>query len=94
MKDDINHPDHYTSHPSGVECIEIIEEFPHNIAAAIGYLWRCDLKHDDAIKDLRKAGWHIEREIFRRSKRKEQAEASAERWTRSSEKIAFEDVDL
>jgi len=61
----VHHPKHYTSHPSGVECIDIIESFPHNIAAAIGYLWRHDLKGGN--QDLEKAIWHIRREIGRRN---------------------------
>ena len=63
--DPVNSPDHYTWHPAGVECIRIIEVFPHNIAAAMGYLWRHDHK-GEPIQDLRKAVWHIEREIKRR----------------------------
>ena len=65
VSDPVNSPDHYTWHPTGVECIRIIEVFPHNIAAAMGYLWRHDHK-GEPIQDLRKAVWHIEREIKRR----------------------------
>lgn len=64
-EDPVNSPNHYTWHPAGVECIRIIEVFPHNIAAAMGYLWRHDHK-GEPIQDLRKAVWHIEREIKRR----------------------------
>jgi len=65
ISDPVNSPDHYTWHPAGVECIRIIEVFPHNIAAAMGYLWRHEHK-GEPIQDLRKAVWHIEREIKRR----------------------------
>ena len=34
---------------------------------AIKYIWRADLK-DDAITDLEKAKWYIEREIERRKR--------------------------
>lgn len=62
----VNHPRHYNSHPSGVECIAIIEHFCHNIGAAVKYLWRAGLKPNaDHIEDLRKAIWYIEREIER-----------------------------
>ena len=54
-QDNINHPQHYTSHPSGVECIDIIEHYPFNIGNAIKYLWRAGRK-GDAIEDLEKAG--------------------------------------
>jgi len=62
--DNINHPQHYTSHPSGVECIDIIEHYPFNIGNAIKYLWRAGRK-GDAIEDLEKAKWMVEREIQR-----------------------------
>lgn len=62
--DNINHPPHYNNHPSGVECIEIIEHFPFCVGNAIKYLWRAGLK-GDALEDLRKARWMIEREIQR-----------------------------
>jgi hypothetical protein len=64
----VNHPKHYNSHPSGVECIVIIETMPFNIGTAIKHLWRCDLKHDTPMEDLRKAHWYIGREIERLGK--------------------------
>lgn len=66
MADVVNHPPHYTAHPSGIECIQIVEHMGFNLGNAIKYVWRADLKHD-AIEDLRKAAWYIEREIERRS---------------------------
>lgn len=64
--DPINHPPHYTSHPSGVECIEITEHMNFCIGNAIKYLWRAGLK-GDVIDDLQKAQWYIDREIERRT---------------------------
>jgi hypothetical protein len=63
--DMVNHPPHYNAHPSGVECITIVEHLPFNIGSAIKYLWRCGLKGDE-IEDLRKAAWYVNREIERR----------------------------
>lgn len=63
--DPVNHPKHYTEHPSGVECIQITEHMCFNLGNAIKYIWRADLKHD-AIEDMRKAVWYIEREIAKR----------------------------
>lgn len=60
-------PDHYKKHPSGVECIEIVQWMPFNIGAAMKYLWRCNDKHDNPITDLKKAIKFIEFEIKRRS---------------------------
>lgn len=65
MHDDVNHPQHYTSHPSGVECIQITEHMGFNLGNALKYIWRCDLKRD-AIQDLEKARFYLDREIARR----------------------------
>jgi hypothetical protein len=67
--DPVNHPQHYVSHPSGVECIQITEHMGFNLGNAIKYVWRADLK-GDALEDLRKAIWYIDREIQRREKAK------------------------
>lgn len=63
----INHPKHYNVHPSGVECIDVVEHMGFNLGNAIKYIWRADEK-EDSFKDLRKAVWYIEREIERRTK--------------------------
>lgn len=65
--DDVNHPLHYTSHPSGVECIVVVEHFGFNVGNAIKYLWRAGLKAD-VEEDLRKAAWYVNREIERRAR--------------------------
>ena len=65
--DMVNHPPHYTGHPSGVECITVTEHMGFCLGNAMKYIWRADLKHD-AVEDLRKAVWYIEREITRRTK--------------------------
>ena len=67
MKNDaVNHPSHYTSHPSGVECIQVTEYLNFCIGNAIKYLWRAGLKDGNSdIQDLKKAVWYIEREIAR-----------------------------
>ena len=65
--DSVHKPKHYTEHPSGVECIQVTEHMGFNLGNAIKYIWRCDLKLD-AIEDLKKAKWYIDREIDRRVK--------------------------
>ena len=65
MHDNINHPKHYTSHPSGIECIEITRHMGYNLGCVIKYLWRADLKND-ALEDLKKARWYLEDEIKKR----------------------------
>ena len=62
--DSVNHPKHYTTHPSGVECIEITEHMTFNLGNAVKYIWRSSLKGKQ-LEDLRKARWYIDREIQR-----------------------------
>lgn len=63
--DPVNHPAHYTQHPSGIECIQITEHMGFCLGNAIKYIWRAELKGRD-IEDLKKAVWYVQREIERR----------------------------
>lgn len=63
----VNHPRHYNAHPSGIECIDVVEHMGFNLGNAMKYIWRCDEKRD-AIEDLKKARWYIDREIQKREK--------------------------
>jgi hypothetical protein len=66
MSDPVNHPPHYTSHPSGVECITITRHHDFCIGNAIKYCWRAGLKEGSKkkeIEDLKKAVWYIEDKI-------------------------------
>lgn len=64
--DPVNNPSHYTSDPSGVECIQITRHRSFNIGNAIKYLWRAGLKNSDAtVQDLEKAIFYIKDEINR-----------------------------
>lgn len=65
MADMVNHPPHYTSHPSGIECIQVTEHMSFCVGNAVKYLWRADIK-GNAIEDLEKARFYIDREISRR----------------------------
>ena len=66
VNDPVNHPSHYTSHPSKIECIQVTEHLNFCIGNAIKYLWRAGLKDNNSdIQDLKKAVWYIEREIAR-----------------------------
>lgn len=69
-EDNINHPRHYTQHPSGIECIEITQHYNFCIGNAIKYLWRNGLKSNNnldlkesKVQDLKKAIWYINKEI-------------------------------
>ena len=63
----VNHPPHYNKHPSGVECIDVVEHMDYNLGNAMKYIWRADHK-GSALQDLRKAIWYLDREIQRRDK--------------------------
>ena len=63
--DTVNHPAHYTSHPSGIECIEITRWMNFNLGNAIKYIWRAGNK-GNALEDLKKARWYLDDEIKRR----------------------------
>ena len=63
---EVNFPAHYTSDPSGVECIQITRHRNFNIGNAFKYLWRAGLKDETkTIQDLEKAIFYIKDEIFR-----------------------------
>ena len=60
----VNHPAHYNTHPSGVECITITEHMNFCRGNAVKYIWRADEK-GDPIENLKKARWYLDREIER-----------------------------
>ena len=67
MSDDVDHPSHYNAHPSGVECITIVEHMGFCLGNAFKYIWRADLKKGvSGLSDLKKARWYLDREISRR----------------------------
>ena len=64
MKGNINHPEHYGGEEDPYEAIKIIEA--HNLNFGLGnvvkYVLRAG-KKGDALQDLEKAKWYLEREI-------------------------------
>jgi hypothetical protein len=62
--DNVNHPPHYTSHPSGVECIELTRWMPFNLGNAFKYVFRAEHK-GDIVENYRKAIWYLKDEISR-----------------------------
>lgn len=64
MTDPVNHPPHYKSHPSGIECIEITRHMNFNLGNAVKYIWRAGEK-GNTIQDLQKAIWYLTDEIQR-----------------------------
>jgi hypothetical protein len=65
LSNSVNHPQHYNK--LRIECIDVVENMNFCIGNAIKYLWRCEDK-SNAIEDLKKSIWYIEREIAKRSK--------------------------
>ena len=59
----VDHPPHYTSHASGVECVQITECLSFNLGNAVKYAWRASLK--GGLQDLEKAAWYLRRELAR-----------------------------
>jgi len=62
--DQVNNPQHYTTHPSGVECIQVTRHMNFNRGNAMKYIWRAGEKDKDKeIQDLEKAVWYLQDEI-------------------------------
>lgn len=68
--DMVNHPPHYTSHPSGIECITVTEHMSFCLGNSVKYIWRAGEK-GDKIEDLKKARWYLDREIQKLEKERE-----------------------
>jgi hypothetical protein len=64
----VNHPGHYNA--GQIEVIDAIEEWAlgFNLGNAVKYIARAEHK-EDAVEDLQKAKWYVERELARRTHR-------------------------
>ena len=64
MKGNINHPEHYGGEDNPYEAIKVIEAWGlnFNLGNVAKYVSRAG-KKGDALQDLEKAKWYIEREI-------------------------------
>lgn len=67
MTNSVNHPKHYNT--GSIEVIDAIEEWKlnFNLGNVVKYVARADHKVD-AMEDLQKASWYLNREIERRLK--------------------------
>ncbi len=63
IADNINHPPHYKSHPSGIEPIDITRFENFNIGNVIKYCMRRNFKHANPIECLKKAQFYLNDEI-------------------------------
>lgn len=57
----VDHPEHYNSHPSGVEAIDIVEYMNFCLGNAFKYVYR--YRHKHGVNDLKKAVWYLKRQI-------------------------------
>lgn len=72
--DPVNHPSHYTNHPSGIECIDVTRHMSFNLGNVVKYVWRAGLKDQTpTVQDLEKAAWYLNDEIERRRRDELQA---------------------
>jgi hypothetical protein len=62
-EEQVNHPAHYTSHPSGIEAITVTSGFGFVLGNVIKYVWRAGLKSTDPLPDLKKARWYLDYHI-------------------------------
>lgn len=60
----VDHPEHYNTNPSGIECIDVVRHMNFNRGNAIKYIWRAGSKNDE-IEDLKKAIWYLQDEVKR-----------------------------
>jgi hypothetical protein len=61
--DPVEKPKHYNVHPSGIECIELIELMRFSPGNVIKYVWRSGQKEALLLQDYRKAEWYLKRTI-------------------------------
>ena len=80
MSDPVHNPPHYKS--GGIEVIDVIEAFElgFRLANVVKYVLRAGRK-GDALEDLEKAAWYLDREI---DKLYEQAELEERELTQSA----------
>ena len=64
MAEAVDHPAHYGGADNPYEAIKVIEAWGlgFNLGNAVKYVSRAG-KKDDALQDLRKARWYLDREI-------------------------------
>lgn len=72
MADTVNHPEHYGGEDNPYEAIKVIEAWGLGfcLGNALKYICRAGKKklHTNALEDLKKAAWYLDREITRKEK--------------------------
>ena len=74
----VNEVKHYNSHPSKIECVEVVKHFTFCSGNVIKYIWRAGIKEeqgienlDKHIEDLEKAQYYLRQEISLLKNKKE-----------------------
>lgn len=71
MRDAVDHPDHYGGAKNPYEAIKVVEAWGLNfcLGNVVKYISRAG-KKGDALEDLKKARWYLDREIGNLEKHK------------------------
>jgi hypothetical protein len=62
MSDMVDHPDHYTSHPAGIEAIDVLRHATdYDLGQAMRYIWRVMWGGKwDNVEDIEKSIWYLQ----------------------------------
>jgi len=65
MADPVNHPSHYGGADNPYEAIKVVEAWDLGfcLGNTVKYISRAGKKTPDALEDLKKARWYLDREI-------------------------------
>ena len=83
VHDPVNHPSHYTSHPSGIECIAVTRLLGFDLGNGVKYVWRRGDKGNPA-QDLDKSLFYFDDAAAHRS-----AVPTAGMWSRVAAALRF-----
>jgi hypothetical protein len=63
MKEKVDHPDHYGGENNPYEAIKIIEAWglDFHLGNVVKYISRAGKKSENALEDMRKAKWYLDR---------------------------------
>ncbi|MGP9761029.1 hypothetical protein [Corynebacterium sp. AOP12-C2-36] len=60
----MDHPAHYTAHPSRIECIELLRGRESRLAHVISHLWRSRTKRANPRSETQEADWYLRDFLF------------------------------
>lgn len=92
MSEMVNHPQHYNSHPSGVEVIEIVRHMGFNLGNSVKYLMRLYEK-GNPLQDAKKALWYLEDEMMAGKLGGTAVDPAKPEWTGATKMVLFHEAD-